>query len=142
MTRGKGRKLTPEQRERATESLAKARDVRRAKQEEATMEQPPITTNPNEPWTWERVRAMVASGEMSTVKFVPDETIPIGWNNLTVQVTKGVEIEVPEPFYGVYKESRKATIDAFTEAQATLDRRAPQGQSTHGVGWVPGGTNE
>ena len=53
-----------------------------------------------------------------------------------------VEIEVPEPFDGVYKESRKATIDAFTEAQATLDRRAPAGQSTHGVGWVPGGANE
>lgn len=39
--------------------------------------------------------------------FVPEETIPLTWNGVTVQAYSGIEMHAPKPFYDLYREHRK-----------------------------------
>ncbi len=88
-------------------------------------------------WTWERVRALMASGEIKEVRFVPDESCRIGWNGLYVWVAKDEQNVVPEPHYNVFMESRAGTRQAFANARGTLGNHAGGLQFSEKVGWTP-----
>lgn len=87
-------------------------------------------------WSIDHMRKLCAAGIWKTASFVPDETIPIGLNGVMIWVTRGVEIEVPAPFYELYKQSRKATMDAYENAKGSLERRSfGPGQTSVESGW-------
>ena len=57
-------------------------------------------------WTWGDVT------EMAKVKFTPNENIPITFNGLTLYLREDQEVEVPRPFYDIYREHRRALEQA------------------------------
>lgn len=90
----------------------------------------------NHNWSINAIRERCAVGLIPAVKFIPEETVPIGWNGITIYVTKGIEIEVPQMFYDVYRDSRQGTMQAYRNAQASLEKRAfGPGQTSVESGW-------
>jgi hypothetical protein len=87
-------------------------------------------------WSMKHIRELVEAGIWTATKFVPDETIPIGINGVLIWVTRGVEIEVPTPFYEVYRQSRMDTMMAAENAQKVLEKRSfGPGQTSVSMGW-------
>lgn len=54
-------------------------------------------------------------------RFVPNETIPITWNGITVYLQEDVECQVPIPFYDIYREHRRALRQAALHEQYLMD---------------------
>ncbi len=65
-------------------------------------------------WTWKDLE------RFPRVKFIPNETVPITFNGLTIQVVADQEIEVPEPFYNIWQDYRKAKREARQHEQYLL----------------------
>jgi len=100
--------------------------------EEATQIPPPL----DGVWTMNYIRELVKQGIMETRTFMPDETIPIGWNGVIVYVTRGVEIEVPKMHYDIYMDSRRGTMQAYDNARMSLEKRSfGPGQTSVTSGW-------
>lgn len=53
------------------------------------------------PWTWDDLKGC------DTVTFIPNETLPITWNGLTVYVNTDIETTIPAVHYGIYQEHRR-----------------------------------
>lgn len=99
-----------------------------------------LANDPNV-WTWDRVRQLLDSGEIDAVRFIPDETLRIGWNGLYVYVCKDTENVVPQMHYDVYMDSRKGTREAYENSRMTLIKRVGQTETgapmaTFGTGGV------
>lgn len=39
----------------------------------------------------------------------PDDIVPVGWNGIIYAIPRGIQFEVPEPIYNIWKESHKKT---------------------------------
>ncbi len=81
-----------------------------------------LSNDPNV-WTWDRVKRLMDAGEVQAVRFVPDQTIMIGWNCLYVWVTEGYENVVPQMHYDVYMNSRTQERQGREDVQQTLLKR-------------------
>jgi len=57
-------------------------------------------------WTWEDV------AKQRKVRFIPAESLPLIYNGLRIDVVQDIECEVPEGFYNIYLERRKAIREA------------------------------
>jgi len=53
-------------------------------------------------WTWKDLE------KYPRIKFIPNETVVLGFNGLLLQVIADVECEIPEPFYNSWKSHREA----------------------------------
>ncbi|MCK9602386.1 MAG: hypothetical protein M0R06_25295 [Sphaerochaeta sp.] len=65
-------------------------------------------------WTWKDM------AQLPKVKFIPNETIVLTFNGLPLQVVADQECEVPEPFYNIWKDHRKAIMEARQHTQYLL----------------------
>lgn len=74
-------------------------------------------------WTWAKVKDLMDKGEVQAVRFVPDQTIMIGWNCLYVWVTAGYENVVPQMHYDVYMNSRTQERQGREDVKETLLKR-------------------
>lgn len=95
-----------------------------------------IPAPPDGIWTLNYIRELVEQGIMQTEMILPDETIPISWNGVTIYVTKGIRIEVPKVHADIYWQSREATQQAYQNSVETLNKRAfGPGQTVVESGW-------
>ena len=65
-------------------------------------------------WTWKDM------AQFPRMKFIPNETITLTFNGLALQVIADRECEVPEPFYNIWKDHRKAIQEARQHEQYLL----------------------
>jgi hypothetical protein len=63
-------------------------------------------------WSWGDIQAGVRSGEIALRRFVPAETIELIFNGLALRVIADQECEVPEMFYDIYRDRRRALGEA------------------------------
>ena len=54
------------------------------------------------PWTMKHIKA-----RFKDISVLPEETMSLTWNGVTVNVFEGIEDEIPEPHYEMYKERMK-----------------------------------
>ena len=73
-------------------------------------------------WSWRSVQEEVRAGRMKLVKFIPNETLTLTWNGLPLQVVADQEVEVPEPFYNIWKDHRYAIKQAQQHEQYLMGR--------------------
>jgi hypothetical protein len=63
-------------------------------------------------WSWGDIQAGVRSGAIKLCRFVPAETIELTFNGLALRVVADQECEVPEMFYDIYRDRRRALGEA------------------------------
>ena len=74
-------------------------------------------------WSMEIVRECVRRGIFKEVTFVPDISTHIGFNGLRIWVTAGEEVTVPEPFYAIWADAKRRTLQAYTNARDSAAKR-------------------
>jgi hypothetical protein len=98
------------------------------------------TRDPTKPWTMEEILNMANAdpdGPSGWVTFIPENTVPIGWNNLVWNVTKDFPNKVPKCFYDVYMNSVVETRAAYRMAEEQLRSRPAHTTSVSYEGWLP-----
>lgn len=51
-------------------------------------------------------------GQFKQVQFTPNENLPLTWNGITAHVQADMEVVLPEPFYNIYRDYKKAKRQA------------------------------
>jgi|SRR3990172_10730163 len=91
-------------------------------------------------WTMEEVIAAANAdpdGPSGWVTFTPDDTVPVSWNGLTWNFTRGREHKVPRCFYDVYMNSVMETRRAYQGAEEQLKARPATAHTVSYEGWAP-----
>lgn len=63
-------------------------------------------------WSMGNIQAEVQAGRMALKRFVPNESLPLTFNGVTLFVSAGEECEVPECFYDIYRNRQHALRQA------------------------------
>ena len=56
-------------------------------------------------WTW---RDILERFKDDYTAIIPDETIPLTWNGVKIQLISGIETHLPKPFYELWKAHKAA----------------------------------
>ena len=94
-------------------------------------------------WSHAQWAERVNAGLEKTVVFVPEDTVPIGINGVIYYVERGKEVELPEPFFMLYQQSRKAQGEIMVNARGSLEKRSfGPNQTSITSGWNGNAVNE
>jgi hypothetical protein len=99
----------------------------------------PVIRDPNKEWTMQEVLDMANAdpdGPSGWINFVPEDTVTVGWNGLSWNLTRGLEHKVPRCIYEVYMNSVTETRRAYLLAEEQLKARPAARHTVSYEGWL------